>query len=49
MRWLTYFILAYVIVGLQIGLGDYVRYQGAAPNLVLLAVIFIGGAMHPEH
>lgn len=41
MRWLTYFILAYVALGVQVGLGDYVSYQGAAPNLVLLAAIFI--------
>jgi rod shape-determining protein MreD len=41
MRWLTYFILAYVTVALQIGLSPYLAYHGAAPNLVLLAVIFI--------
>ena len=41
MRWLTYFILAYVTLGLQVGAGPFMRYQGAAPNLVLLAVIFI--------
>jgi rod shape-determining protein MreD len=41
MRWLTYFILAYIALGVQVGLGDYVSYQGAAPNLVLLAAIFI--------
>jgi rod shape-determining protein MreD len=41
MRWITYFILAYLTLGLQIGLAPYLRYQGAAPNLVLLAVIFI--------
>ena len=41
MRWITYFILAYVILGLQIGAGPFLRFQGASPNLVLLAVIFI--------
>jgi rod shape-determining protein MreD len=41
MRWFTYFILAYVAVALQIGLSPYLAYNGAAPNLVLLAVIFI--------
>jgi rod shape-determining protein MreD len=41
MRWLTYFILAYLALGIQVGLGDYVSYQGASPNLVLLAAIFI--------
>src|SRR5947209_8355159 len=41
MRWLIYFIFAYVCLGLQIGLSPYVRYQGAAPSFTLLAVIFI--------
>ena len=41
MRWLTYFILAYASLGLQVGLGGYVGYRGATPNLVLIAVIFI--------
>jgi rod shape-determining protein MreD len=41
MRWLAYFILVYLALGIQVGLGDYVSYQGASPNLVLLAVIFI--------
>ena len=44
MRWPAYFILAYVTLGLQIGLAPYLRYRGAPPNLVLLAVVFI--AMH---
>jgi rod shape-determining protein MreD len=41
MRFLAYFILAYVTLGLQLGLGHYASFGGAAPNLVLLAVIFI--------
>lgn len=41
MRWLSYIILVYVAVALQIGLSPFVEYRGAAPNLVLLAVIFI--------
>lgn len=41
MRWITYFILAYVALGLQVGAGPFLRYQGASPNLVLLAVLFI--------
>jgi rod shape-determining protein MreD len=41
MRWITYFILAYVTLGIQVGAGPFMRYQGVAPNLVLLAVIFI--------
>ena len=41
MRWLSLFILAYMAVALQIGISPYVAYRGAAPNLVLLAVIYI--------
>jgi rod shape-determining protein MreD len=41
MRWLSYLILGYVAVALQIGLAPYLAYHGAVPNLVLLAVIFI--------
>jgi len=41
MRWFAFAILAYLAVGLQIGLAPYVRYHGASPNLVLLAVVFI--------
>src|SRR5690606_22780230 len=41
MRWLAYFILAYLTLGAQAGLGAFLEYGGAAPNLVLLAAIFI--------
>ena len=41
MRWLAYVILAYIAIAVQIGLGPYVRYRGAQPNLVLLAAVFI--------
>jgi rod shape-determining protein MreD len=41
MRWFPYIFLAYVAVGLQIGLAPFIAYRGAAPNLVLLAVVFI--------
>jgi rod shape-determining protein MreD len=41
MRWLPYFILAYVALGVQIGLGEFVSWHGARPNLVLVAVLFI--------
>jgi rod shape-determining protein MreD len=41
MRLLSYFILAYVSMGLQVGLAGVLRYQGAGINFVLLAVIFI--------
>jgi rod shape-determining protein MreD len=40
-RWITYFILAYVALAIQVGAGGYLRWQGAPPNLVLLVVIFI--------
>jgi rod shape-determining protein MreD len=41
MRWLPFLILAYVALGVQIGLSGYVDVQRARPNFVLLAVIFI--------
>ena len=43
MRWPAFFILVYLAVGVQIGMGDLVRIGGAGarPDLVLLAVIFI--------
>ena len=41
MRWLSYIFLAYVAIALQIGLSPFIAYNGAAPNLVLLAAIFI--------
>ena len=41
MRFLPYLILAYAALGLQIGLGDYVTWHGAPPNLVLVAVLFV--------
>jgi rod shape-determining protein MreD len=41
MRWAAYFIFAYLALGLQLGLAPEIAYHGAAPNLVLLAAIFI--------
>jgi rod shape-determining protein MreD len=41
MRWLTYFILAYLMLGVQLGLSAQAQYHGAGPNLGLLAVVFI--------
>lgn len=41
MRWIVYFILAYLAVGLQVGLAEHLRYNDGTPNFVLLAVIFI--------
>ena len=41
MRWIVYFILAYLALAIQSGAGPYLRWQGAPPNLVLLVAIFI--------
>jgi rod shape-determining protein MreD len=41
MRWISYFILAYLAIGLQVGLREYIKYMDAAPDFVLLVVIFI--------
>lgn len=41
MRFISYILLAYFALALQIGLAPYIAYRGAAPNLVLLAVVFI--------
>jgi len=41
MRWTAYFILAYVFLGIQVGLAPYLRFQGAVPNFVLMCVVFI--------
>jgi rod shape-determining protein MreD len=41
MRMISYIFLAYFALALQIGLAPFIAYHGAAPNLVLLAVVFI--------
>jgi rod shape-determining protein MreD len=41
LRWLSFFILAYVAVGLQIGLAGHLRVGSALPNFPLFAVAFI--------
>ena len=41
MRWLPYFILAYLAIGVQTGAGEYLRVHGGKPDLALLALIFI--------
>jgi rod shape-determining protein MreD len=41
MRWLSFFILVYIALGLQAGLARAIEYKNAAPNFVLLVVIFI--------
>jgi rod shape-determining protein MreD len=41
MRWLAYLILSYLALGVQLALSGYVEIGGAAPNLILLVVIFL--------
>jgi rod shape-determining protein MreD len=41
MRWLAFFILAYVMLGLQIGLSGFIEIHHAQPNFLLLVVVFI--------
>lgn len=41
MRGVAYLILAYLALGVQIGLGGFIRVGGAAPNLVLIAALLI--------
>ena len=41
MRWITCFFLAYVALGVQMGMGEFVRVRGAMPSVVVMAVIFI--------
>jgi rod shape-determining protein MreD len=41
MRWLSFFVLAYVALGLQNGLAGAIEWKSATPNFVLIAVVFI--------
>lgn len=41
MRWLSYFILAYIALGVQVALPGFVEIKGAGPNFVLLVVVFL--------
>ncbi len=41
MRFFSWFILAYLVLGVQSGLGSMARWGQAAPNLVLIAAVFI--------
>jgi rod shape-determining protein MreD len=41
MRWLPFLILAYLALGLQLGLSGYVELHGARANLVLLVAIYV--------
>ena len=42
MRWLPFLILAYLFVCAQFALGGALRWGEATPDLVLLAVVFVG-------
>jgi rod shape-determining protein MreD len=42
MRWPTYFILAYLALGMQVALRGYVEVKDAMPCFPLLVVVFIG-------
>jgi rod shape-determining protein MreD len=41
MRWLSYFILAYFALGVQVGLRDFIHVREASPNFLLLVVVFL--------
>ncbi|HWE04761.1 MAG TPA: rod shape-determining protein MreD [Tepidisphaeraceae bacterium] len=41
MRWPVYFIFAYFMLGLQVGVSRYIAFHGATPNLGLIAALFI--------
>jgi rod shape-determining protein MreD len=41
MRWLSFFILAYIALGLQTGLARAMQWNSATPNFVLIAMVFI--------
>jgi len=41
MRTFAYLILAYIALGVQVGLTPFLRLGGAPPNFVLLAALFI--------
>lgn len=38
---IIYYIFAYMLLGVQIGIAPYLSYRGAAPNLGLVAVLFL--------
>jgi rod shape-determining protein MreD len=41
LRWFAFFILAYLFLGFQLGIGSYASFRGVSPNLLLLVVVFI--------
>src|SRR5436305_14664380 len=48
MRWLPFFILAYVMLGVQVGLSGFDQVYRGRPNFVLLAVVFIAVNAHRD-
>ena len=41
MRWFSFFILAYVTLGVQVGLSGYATLGNARPNFVLIVAVFV--------
>ena len=41
MRWPAYFLLAYLMLGVQLGVGAFAPVRGVGPDLVLLVVVFV--------
>jgi rod shape-determining protein MreD len=41
MRWLPVFVLAYIAIGIQVGISGEVRIHGAGPNLGLIVAVFV--------
>src|SRR5438045_9109129 len=49
MRWISYFILSYLIIAVQMAMAGYLRWGQASPNLVLPAAVFIAINARREH
>jgi rod shape-determining protein MreD len=41
MNWLSFSILAYLMLGIQLALADTLRWGGASPDLLLILVVFV--------
>jgi rod shape-determining protein MreD len=41
MRWPAYFLLGYVMLGVQLGVGAVAPVRGVGPDLMLLVVVFV--------
>jgi hypothetical protein len=42
MRWLPFFILAYVALGLQVALRGFIEVKDAMPYFPLMVVVYLG-------